>query len=66
MTLMILQSQSHCPSTLPELELIDMDPPEGGVPLRRSTRNRREPDRYQPMVVHQVTEFGTNSSEEVM
>jgi len=57
------------PESLPlyssyELELIDMDPPEGGVPLRRSTRNRREPDRYQPMVVHQVTEFGTNSSEE--
>ena len=31
-----------------------------GMPLRRSTRSRREPDRYQPVIMHKV-EFGTNS-----
>ena len=30
-----------------------------GMPLRRSTRSRREPDRYQPVIMHKV-EFGTN------
>ena len=44
-----------------ELESVETaDPIATGMPLRRSTRSRRELDRYQPVIVHKV-EFGTNS-----
>ena len=41
-----------------ELELLE---PTGGVPLRRSARHRQPPDRFQPVIVHQI-EFGANST----
>ena len=43
-----------------DMELIEPDAVES-APLRRSTRNRQQPNRYEPMILHQV-EFGTNSS----
>ena len=43
-----------------DIELIEPDAVES-APLRRSTRNRQQPNRYEPMILHQV-EFGTNSS----
>ena len=44
-----------------ELELVEEDC--FRQPLRRSTRNRQQPDRYQSVMVHGI-EFGANSSEE--
>ena len=43
-----------------DMELIEPDAVES-APLRRSTRNRQQPNRYKQMILHQV-EFGTNSS----